>query len=173
MPQSLDMTGETAGQLTVLGLSPWTRHHKRYVCRCTCGTKISVSQNQLRNGKTKSCGCLRRHITAELGRSAKKHGLTNGPEFQAWNQARLRCSPKCRPHHFSRYYGRGIRMCEEWRTSFQAFIDHIGLRPGPEYSLDRINNDGHYEPGNVRWATRSEQAKNRAARQRNELGQFN
>lgn len=172
MPKSLSLVGETIGQLTVLGLSPWTRHHKRYVCRCSCGEVISCSQNHLRNGHTNSCGCYRRKVTAKTGQAARTHGLTGGPEYQAWNQARLRCSDKCKASAMHRYYGRGIRMCPEWRSSFQAFIDHIGPRPSPDHSLDRINNDRGYEPGNVRWATRSEQALNRAARRRNAAGQF-
>lgn len=82
------------------------------------------------------------------------------PERAAWYGAQQRCNnPKC-PKYAS-YGGRGIRFCEEWSRSFETFLGHVGLRPSTDHSLDRIDVDGHYEPGNVRWATRSEQQRNR------------
>src|SRR5262245_10496757 len=91
----------------------------------------------------------------------KTHGMANSPEYQAWNSAKQRCTNP-NDGSYSRYGGRGIRMCDEWVNSFEAFYNYIGPRPSSNHSLDRYpNNDGNYEPGNCRWATKSEQAKNR------------
>lgn len=92
------------------------------------------------------------------------HGMTNTPEYRAWKDLKKRCNNKNIPC-FHRYGGRGISVCEEWASSFMAFYDHIGPRPGKNYSVDRIDNDGNYEPGNVRWATRKEQVENSICRQ--------
>jgi hypothetical protein len=92
-------------------------------------------------------------------RKQERHGMSRTPEYRAWWNAKLRCFSATCPD-FHNYGGRGVSMCVEWRDSFAAFFAHIGPLPGPGYSLDRINNDGNYEPGNVRWATRREQAFN-------------
>lgn len=90
-----------------------------------------------------------------------KHGWRNTPEYAAWIGMRRRCKNPERKD-YPRYGGRGIRVCAEWDTSFGAFINDMGARPGPGYSIDRINHDGHYEPGNVRWATAQQQTENRS-----------
>jgi len=88
-----------------------------------------------------------------------KHGDTDSPEHCAWKQMKQRCRPGSVWRRW--YAARGIVVCDEWRQSYEAFRDHIGPRPSPKHSLDRINNDGNYEPGNVRWATWAEQMLNR------------
>ena len=87
------------------------------------------------------------------------HGMTSTPEYRAWNNVKRICY-NTRHNKYKNYGGRGIIMCDEWLNSFQDFYDYIGPKPTPQHSLDRINNDGNYEPGNVRWATRSEQNSN-------------
>lgn len=89
-----------------------------------------------------------------------RHGRRNTPEYWVWRSMKLRCLVPTH-HNFSLYGGRGISICKEWVDSFMAFFAHIGPRPTSEHSLDRIDNERGYEPGNVRWATAKEQARNR------------
>lgn len=121
-------------------------------CICDCGTRKMVAQSSLRRGRSKSCGCL----SADLHRT---HGQTKRPEFQIWDQMKQRCLNP-RHHSYSSYGGRGIRVHEDWICSFAAFLEAVGPRPSPKHSLDRIDNSGHYEPGNVRWITQSQQLRN-------------
>ncbi len=91
----------------------------------------------------------------------RTHGLTGDPTFKAWKSMRERCLTSTR-HDFARYGGRGIAVCARWSESFERFLVDMGPRPSNKHSLDRINNDGNYEPGNCRWATWSQQARNRS-----------
>jgi hypothetical protein len=89
-----------------------------------------------------------------------KHGMSGTPEFVAWTSMRQRCgNPRCR--RYANYGGRGISICERWRA-FENFLADMGRRPSPDHSLDRIDNDGNYELGNCRWATRSQQQRNKS-----------
>lgn len=128
-----------------------------FECACDCGnTKVAIGQN-LRSGNTKSCGCLR--ISKP---SNKTHGMTGTPEFRSYRHMLSRCFNE-NVERFPHYGGRGITVCDEWRGNggFDRFIEHIGKRPSPQHSLDRIDADGNYEPGNVRWALPAEQMRNR------------
>lgn len=133
----------------------------RWECLCDCGNSVTVIGNSLRKGFTKSCGCLSSEMAADrLFKHGHARAKNNSPEYRAWAAARERCTNPNKKN-WNRYGGRGIRMCQEWMDSFEAFFIHIGPRPSSEYSLDRHpNNDGNYEPGNVRWATRGEQGRN-------------
>jgi hypothetical protein len=99
------------------------------------------------------------------------HGGRYRPEYAVWQAMKDRC---LNPNHaaYHNYGGRGIKICPEWQHSFAAFLRDVGPRPSPDLSIDRIDNDGNYEPGNVRWATRSEQTRNQRPRKRNEWGQW-
>jgi hypothetical protein len=107
-------------------------------------------------GKSRSCGCLRIE-------QSTKHGLWKTPEFRSWSSALSRCYNK-NDGGYANYGGRGITVCEVWRRDFFAFYKYIGSRPSPKHSLDRINVNKGYEPGNVRWATIGEQMRNRRMR---------
>jgi|SRR5215467_7405799 len=170
MSRSVDLTGQKFGQLQVIALHPERiRRGFAWLCRCECGKEKVIASIKLRTGNTVSCGCRRAHL---------KHGQSFAgdprpgparmrkrptPEYMAWCAMKQRClNPRQRD--YANYGARGIKVCPEWRTSFEAFFAHIGPRPGIGYSLDRVNNDGDYEPGNVRWATRSEQHQNQRHR---------
>jgi hypothetical protein len=157
----VDITGEKYGLLTAL--YPTAERSGRkvvWVARCDCGKEIPVTVDKLRSGNTKSCGCMRYEWVAE---SKLKHGGSRRgrelPEYAIWCSMIKRCENP-NETHYPHYGGRGITVCERWRNDFAAFLADMGSRPSPQHSIDRIDNDGNYEPGNVRWATDKDQARN-------------
>jgi hypothetical protein len=148
--------GERFGRLVVLGEAPAPPGRRRLQMRCDCGTEKSVRLGHLRHGKIVSCGCWH----GGLGERSATHRRSESAEYRTWRNMRSRCT-RPRHHNFSYYGGRGITVCPEWLVSFERFLQDVGPRPAPHYSLDRENNDGPYAPGNVRWATKREQALNR------------
>lgn len=154
-PLKEDLTGRVFGRLTVTGRdAPYWR------CICTCGATKSVLGGSLTSGATKSCGCLRKEYSALTktthGKAANKHSRV----YRIWNGMKNRCHNEKQPHYV-RYGGRGIKVCEEWRKSFATFYAYMGDPPTDRHSLDRLDNNGDYQPGNVRWATSKEQRANR------------
>lgn len=134
-----------------------------FLYQCQCGRRKVIPRLKVISGSIRSCGCLLRKIAQEMGKSWTTHGDTkNGTrtaEFVAWQSMKYRCSNP-RMKTFKYYGGRGITVCERWNL-FENFLADMGRKPGPKYSLDRINNEGSYEPTNCRWATQSEQIRNR------------
>lgn len=130
----------------------WNKWHALF--RCSCGTEFVAIAADIPSGRIKSCGCILR---------CEGNDVPNGsdhPLYQTWKHIVNRCeNPECKSYHD--YGGRGIRICDRWRNSFACFIADIGVRPSPGHELDRINNDGNYEPSNVRWSTRIDQARNK------------
>lgn len=152
-----DLTGQVFGRLLVQRYVGSDRcGHARWHCQCSCGATCTPLGTSLVTGKTLSCGCLNRDNAAKI---MTVHGLSHHAEHAVWCKMLARCY--CVTDKSYRHYGgRGIAVCNMWRASFVAFFADMGCRPSPEHSIDRINNDGNYEPSNCRWATATEQACN-------------
>ncbi len=157
-----DLTGQLFGRLTVVRRAGSNRHrHSTWLCSCSCGSTIIADRCNLIAGGTRSCGCLARELT--IARSTKHgHSPASGEsrEYAAWQQMWARCAAPEGDRRHAYYAARGIRVCRRWR-SFTNFLADMGAHPGEGYSLDRINNDKGYSRSNCRWATWSEQSKNR------------
>ena len=155
-----DLTGQTFGRLTVVERVKNDKYKDAYwLCRCICGNEVVVRGTCLTKGEIQSCGCLQKERTVQAN---TKHGMTESKIYHTWRDIKDRCYNK-NSKDYPRYGGRGITMFEDWKENFQAFYDYVSMLENygeKNYSLDRIENNGNYEPGNVRWATKKQQANN-------------
>lgn len=167
-----DIEGETFDRLTVVAYAGTDKDNRAtWWCRCSCGNpeRTKVDGKSLRNGNTRSCGCLVVEHAVRVGHANRTHGHSVGPndspEYKAWAEMKGRCH---NPSHaaYKDYGARDIHVCDEWRDDFAAFRAAVGPRPGKGYSIDRIENDKGYERGNVRWASRVEQENNKRSNHR-------
>ncbi len=171
MGKCIDLTGQKFGRLTVISRAGKTKRGAvKWLCKCNCGNETVVIGDDLRKGATRSCGCLAKDIISNRMKGCTPHNKTHGKAgtliYKEWSEMKRRCL-NSHDNNYHNYGGRGIKVCDRWRNGFEAFyedvskLQHFGEKG---YSLDRINNDGDYEPNNVRWATAKQQANNRRRR---------
>ena len=159
----IDLTGKTFGRWSVVKRAENSpQGQAMWLCRCECGNERAMLSILLRRGISRSCGCLHRD---DLVKRNTVHGGSvignRKAEYNIWSGVIKRCTnPKCRA--WKNYGGRGITICDRWRHSFANFLADVGERPSIKHSLDRYpDQNGNYEPGNVRWATAKEQCRNK------------
>ena len=155
----IDLTGQTFGAWTVIEkCKPIKGVSTKWVCRCKCGREVEVFGTSLKQGLSTSCGCERKQKISE---KVKTHGMTNTRLYRIWAGLKARCyNPK--KDNYKWYGGKGVKMCDEWKNSFEAFSTWaISQGYTDELTIDRIDSSGNYEPSNCRWISIKEQQNNR------------
>src|SRR5690625_4623865 len=156
-----NLLGKRVGKVTVIRRDGSKGTNAAWLCKCDCGTSLTISGGDISRGRKKSCGCAHNH--------RKKHGMSQTKIYRVWKSMHDRCRRERNPA-YERYGGRGIKVCDRWK-SFENFIEDMGERPEGG-TLERIDNDGNYEPDNCKWATYLDQARNRRTNKRKTVGIF-
>lgn len=169
----IDMTGFRSGRLLVLGFAEKNGRQWNWLCQCDCGRQRRIQGSAIRTGRSNSCGCIAAEkskarwanpspeMRSEWSLRNTVHGMSTHPAYRAWIDMKIRCLSHSHKWYPS-YGGRGIRVCDEWAQSFDAFWRDVGGGWFKGGQLGRKNNDGNYEPANVRWETREQQQNNRS-----------
>lgn len=157
----VDLTGRRFDRLKVIERKspPNNRRECYWLCKCDCGNRVVVAAYSLKNGLSRSCGCLQREL---IGDRMRTHGMFGTREYRTWFSMKERCY-KSNNAGYYKYGGRGIRVCRRWIESFENFYADMGPKP-KGLTLERIDSDGDYEPSNCKWATYKEQNLNRRSR---------
>lgn len=157
----IDISGNKYGRLLVVSFDKRIKSGYYWKCLCDCGNQKSIVSSRLKNGETQSCGCLHKERTsaAKLKHGCSIRGMET-PEYRSWTSMKTRCYD-VNSIDYKDYGGRGIKVCERWKNSFQFFLDDMGKRPSLKHSLDRVDNNGDYKPSNCKWSTNKEQSRNR------------
>lgn len=146
MPQKLELSGQRFNRLLVGPYLGTDGRNSMFLCTCDCGNSVVSSGYRIKTGHTKSCGCLQRERASECAKQQGTHYMSNSPEYQSWRSMKRRCEDLSDIN----YGGRGITVYSGWVNDFAAFYAYMGPRP-EGCTLDRIDVNGNYEPGNVRW----------------------
>lgn len=155
MPEKIDLTGKVFGRLTVLREDKKHGKYIAWLCHCECGSDVAVVGYNLRSGHTKSCGCFHK----ERAKAANTtHGLKKSKTYISWCNMISRCNNR-RNDHYSDYGDRGIKVCDRW-LKFENFLEDIGKKPTPKCEIDRVDNNGNYEPGNCQWVLSEQNSRN-------------
>ena len=174
MGTSIDLNGKKFGRLAVVGYSKERKYNRpTWECLCSCGNVVSICGKALtrRKGATNSCGCLAREVASRLcserfykhghrSKNFNKDGFRGSSTYQVWADIKTRCQNK-KHSSYKDYGGRGILVCIRWKSSFEAFLEDMGERPSSEHSIDRIDNNGSYDPKNCKWSTTAQQSINK------------
>ena len=156
---SHDLTEKAFGRLIVVRAAAKIRGKSAWCCACACGESHTATARNLLAGNTRSCGCLQREEASAKRSIHRQSHQANAVEYHTWVAMRARCRDSGGVY-WPNYGWRGITVCARWDSSYENFIADMGPRPAGT-SIDRVNNDGNYEPGNCRWATPKQQANNR------------
>lgn len=175
-----DLSGKTFGRLTVqfethrIPRADGKSSDRAWVCQCSCGIVLVRTTRSLEaKHHNPNCGCLLADKNRKRNRTHGFAGDGKEPmraEYNSWKGIKVRCTNEKNPA-FKYYGGRGISMCERWFDSFENFYADMGPKPTPKHSIDRINNDGNYEPSNCRWATAKQQMNNRRVSRKNRVSE--
>lgn len=158
--------GKKFGRLTILKEGTSVKYGKttmrKVLCKCDCGTEKEIDFNSVKGGKSTSCGCFNRENSKKIhtkhGMAMLKTGVRH-PDYCIWMKMKSRClNPNDKS--YKNYGGRGIKVCDRWKESFESFIEDMGWRPNKNYSIERIKYNGDYCPENCKWIHKSEQSKN-------------